>query len=251
MKLRAKIMSGFLILVIMLALAGIFSIYELTTISSSVQSLLDDNYKSINAARTMTEALEREDSGVLLVLSGKWQKGRETIELGDDAFQKAFAVAQNNITISDEKKYVDGIASNYQKYKALWMEFLAGTMQEPDQDWYFEKMHGIFLATKKSVEELTVLNDETMYKTASGLHNRANRAIMPGIIAILSALVFVAVFNYFINYYVIKPLNTITQEVRNSIPRKELIKISVESHDELHDLAAAIQDFALARKTKA
>ena len=66
MKLRMKIMSGFLILVIMLALAGIFSIYELTTISSSVQSLLDDNYKSIIAAKKMIEALERHPSAAVV-----------------------------------------------------------------------------------------------------------------------------------------------------------------------------------------
>ena len=247
MKLRAKILSGFVILATMLACAGILSIYELLSIGSSVNRLLNDNYKSINAARTMIEALEREDSGVLLVLSGKWQKGRETIELGDDTFHQAFSIAQNNLTIPDENKYVDRIASNYRQYKALWIESLAGEIKEYDLDWYFEKMHGAFLNTKKSVEELIVLNDETMYKTASSLHNRANRAIMPGIVAIVSSLVFVAIFTYFINYYVIKPINMITRKVRDSIPKKELLKISVESHDELHDLVSAIEEFALTR----
>ena len=82
MKIRTKILLGFLILAVMLAVAGAYSIYELTTIGTSVQKLLDDNYKSINAAKMMIEALEREDSGVLLLLSGKWKQGREIS--GDD-----------------------------------------------------------------------------------------------------------------------------------------------------------------------
>ncbi|MBS3731428.1 MAG: hypothetical protein KGY42_00860 [Desulfobacterales bacterium] len=68
-------MPGFLTLAIMLAVAGAFSIYRLKTIGSPVQSLLDDNYRSINAAKKMTTSLEREDSGILLLLSGKWKGG--------------------------------------------------------------------------------------------------------------------------------------------------------------------------------
>ena len=61
MGLRTKILSGFLILTMMLVVAGIWSIYELTRVGTSVQRLLDDNYKSINAGKMMIEALERED----------------------------------------------------------------------------------------------------------------------------------------------------------------------------------------------
>ena len=66
MGLRAKILSGFLILTTMLFMARIWSIYELTRVGTSVQRLLVENYKSINAAKMMIEALEREDSAVLL-----------------------------------------------------------------------------------------------------------------------------------------------------------------------------------------
>jgi nitrate/nitrite-specific signal transduction histidine kinase len=248
MKLRIKILSGFLILATMLACAGLLSIYELLSIGASVNRLLSDNYKSINAAKTMIEALEREDSGVLLVLSGKWENGRETIESGDLAFQKAFETAKNNITIPDENKYVDSIASNYQTYKALWMEPLAGTKKEHNLDWYFEEIHGVFQTAKQSVEELMVLNDETMYLTASSLRNRANRAVMPGIVAIISSLVFVLIFNYFINYFVIKPINILAQEAKNSIRTREPLKIDIETKDELRDLASAIQELASSRQ---
>lgn len=50
MGLRIKILSGFLILAIMLCVAGVWSIYQFRSIGASVQALLDDNYKSINAA---------------------------------------------------------------------------------------------------------------------------------------------------------------------------------------------------------
>jgi HAMP domain-containing protein len=248
MKLRLKILLGFLILATMLACAGVVSIYELLSIGSSVNRLLSENYKSIIAAKTMMEALEREDSGVLLLLSGKWQKGRETIESGDRAFQQSFETAKNNITIPGENEYVDRIASRYQIYKDLWLEPVADTEKEHKLDWYFEEIHEAFQAAKRSVEELMMLNDETMYQTASGLHNRANRAIMPGIVAILSSLVFVIIFNYFINYYVVKPINMLVHAVRDNVKTGTPMNVDIETKDELHDLASAIKELTIARR---
>ena len=244
MKLRFKILSGFLILAIMLACAGVVSIYELLSIGSSVNRLLSDNYQSINAAKTMIEALEREDSGMLLVLLGNWQTGRKTMESADLAFQQAFETAKSNITIPGEDQYVDGIASKYRDFKDLWMEPVAGTEKERNLDWYFEEIHQAFQAAKSSVQELMMLNDETMYRTASSLQNRASRAIMPGIVAILSSLVFVLIFNYFINYYVIKPINILARAVANNVKTGAPINIEIETKDELHNLASAIKELA-------
>jgi HAMP domain-containing protein len=87
-----------------------------------------------------------------------------------------------------------------------------------------------------------------MVQTASNLHNRTHQAIMPGIVAIASSLIFVLIFNYFINYYVIKPINFLVREVRNNIKTKGTIEIEIDSKDELHDLATAIKEFAAERQ---
>jgi HAMP domain-containing protein len=248
MKLRVKILSGFLILAIMLACAGVVSIYELLSIGSSFNSLLSDNYKRINAAKSMIEALENEDSGVLQILAGQWQKGRETIESGDRSFRQAFETAKGNITIPNEDKYVERISADYRGYKDLWSKSLAGMDTKQNLNWYFEEIHEAFQTVKKSVEDLMLLNDEAIYQTASSMHDRAHRAIMPGIVAIISALVFVLVFNYFINFYVIKPISILVREVKNNIKTRGTIDIEIDSKDELHDLATAIKEFAAERQ---
>jgi len=67
MGIRSKILFGFLILATMLFLAGARSIYELRTVGSFVQRLLDDNYKSIHAGRLEIFGL------VLSVAAGSWK----------------------------------------------------------------------------------------------------------------------------------------------------------------------------------
>jgi HAMP domain-containing protein len=241
MGLRTKILSGFLILTMMLVVAGIWSIYELTAVGTSVQKLLDDNYKSINAGKMMIEALEREDSAVLLLLSGKWEQGRSIIESGDELFQKGFTIAKNNVTIPGEPAYVDEIDAKYKIYKGLWIKPIVDTSREGNLDWYFREVHQAFQDVKVSVEKLVALNDQTMYQTASDLKNGAHRAIMPGIVAILAALIFTALFNFFTNHYVISPIITTTRAVQDFIETGQPPAIQVETQDELHDLVSSVQ----------
>jgi hypothetical protein len=242
MKLRLKILSGFLILALMLSIAGVWSIYELKSIGASVQDLLDDNYKSINATKTMIEALEREDSGVLLLLLGNWHEGRSIVSSADSLFESAFKIAANNITLPGEQLYIDSIRTKYQAYKRLWEKPIVDTQRQGNINWYFQTVHHSFLAVKSSVNKLMSLNDQFMFKTASDLQSKANRAIMPGIVAIIAALVFTFLFNFIVNYYFVSPVINITAGIKRFLDRKAPFNVRVETRDEIYDLAESISN---------
>jgi len=241
MGLRLKILSGFLILTLMLLIAGVWSIYEFTKVGMSVQGLLDDNYKSIDAAKMMTDALERQDSGILLLLLGKWEQGRSIVEPADAQFEQGFKIAQSNVTIAGEKAYVDAVESKYRIYRDLLIKPIVGTQHEGNLDWYFKSVHQAFLDVKLAVKRLMDLNDQAMYRTASELKSRAYRAIMPGVVAILSALIFTLIFNFFINYYVVSPIIKITAGIRQFIEQGEPLDVKIETNDELSRLLSSIQ----------
>jgi HAMP domain-containing protein len=246
MSIRVKILLGFLILSLMLFAAGALSVYELQSIGARVQRLLDDNYKSIDAAKKMTEALERQDSGILLLLSGNWEKGRTTIEPADEQFAAAFEVARNNVTIPGEKALVDQVEERYRLYKALWMEPVVGTRKEGSLQWYFQDVHPAFLDVKLAVEKLMSLNDQTLYRTASDLKNRAHRAIMPGIVAILGAIVFTVIFNFFLHIFLVRPIARIVEEVEHFTRTRQSQKIEVDTRDEIGRLARAVRELEIA-----
>lgn len=241
MGIKTKIFSGFLILATMLAVAGIWSIYELRNIGMSVQKLLDDNYKSISAAKTMIEAMEREDSALLLLILGNWEKGRSIMNSADDLFEQGYNIAEKNITIEGEKAYVDDIRKKYESYKNLWIKPIVGTTHEMDLSWYSEEVHELFLEAKVSIQNLMDLNDRTMYQTASDLKDRAHRAIMPGIVAIVSSLIFSLLFSYFINYYVVGPIIRLTRGISEFLEKGKNFDVKVETKDEIQDLADSIR----------
>lgn len=163
MKLRFKILSGFFALALMLALAGVWSIYELNTIGTSAHDMLKDNYQSVHAANIMLEALEREDSGILLLMLGKWEEGRKILDSGDSLFWSGFDIAQHNLTIPGENNYIDIIREKYAHFKQVWEKPIVSTYKERNVDWYFENIHADFLATKTAINDLRHINSETMY----------------------------------------------------------------------------------------
>ena len=136
MSIRFKIVLGFLILAIMLFIAGSWSIYELNSIGSSVPKMLNDNYLSIHAAKKMIEALEREDSAILLLLLGKQDEGRFILSTADSMFSNYFKKAYANITITGEQTHLDAIKIRYQIYKNLWQQPIVGTQNEGNMDYY-------------------------------------------------------------------------------------------------------------------
>jgi NtrC-family two-component system sensor histidine kinase KinB len=242
MGLSFKMFFGFLTLICMLLIAGIWSIYELNAIGASVPKMLTENYQSINAAKKMSEALEREDSAILLLLLGKWQEGRSILTNADSVFNENYKFASANITISGEQSHLDTIQIYYTAYKNLWQRPIVGTQKEGSLEWYFKSVHQSFSSTKNAVEQLIDLNANRMYQMASDLDSRSNRAIMPGIIAIISALVFTLIFNFLVHYYVVGPILRITKGIQKFKEKQAPFDVSIETRDELYDLSNAIGD---------
>lgn len=166
------------------------------------------------------------------------------IETADKAFLSALDTAKNNCTIPDEQNVVEDIDRKYTDFKALWTRSLEDAAGSYGMDWYFEYSHYAFQDVITTADKLMALNDATMYRTASDLENRMYRIIMPGMVAILAALVFAFVFNYFINHYFVNPIISITKEVQRVLKTGSPSNIEIETDDELKDLASAIHDLS-------
>ncbi len=91
------------------------------------------------------------------------------------------------------------------------------------------------------MNELKELNEETLYRTASDLKSRANKAVMPGIVAVISALVFSLIFNYFVNHYMVDPINRMAHGIEDFMEREKTFDVTIETRDEISHLSSAIR----------
>lgn len=226
----------------MLIIAGAMSIYEFSLINKSVEVLIDDNYKTIEASKTMIESLEREDSGILLLVSGNWKKGRTIMKSADSLFLSSFNKAKNNLTEENEDKYIEKIEQAYLIYKEKWELPIVSTYKEHNIDWYLNEVHDNFLNVKSQINALIDLNETNLHKEATSLKEQSRRAIMPGIIAIISALVFLLLFNFFINLILVRPIKKIKNSVKGYNIYSHNFNANISNNDDLKELETEIQN---------
>ena len=240
MNLRNKILSGFVILALMLTIAGAWSIYHFQFIGNRVNRIMNWEYKSINNSISMLQALEREDSAILLSLLGNLYESSSILQNADSVFLDGLKQAQSSIKENNHANIVSEIEENYKLYKDEWQHL---HNLEPPQDlikYYFANTHTKFLNVKQSVEKLLITSENQLYSTAENLKDLANRATMPGIIAIIAALAFTIMFSYFVHLYFISPVIKIITAVKQYKKSGVPINIKVYSKDEMAELADSV-----------
>lgn len=241
MKLKLRIFLGFLTLVILLMLAAIYSIIEFTKLSNSVTALLDNNYKTINATKFMLEAVDMEESGVLLLMMGEFDRGRAKIKSGDSLFHVYFNISKNNLTEENEEVHIENVSENYDAFYDLIRYPIVGTIKQGNLSWYNEKFHPDYIGLRRSIEALMELNQHSMYNEAIVLKEKSKRAIMPGIVAALAGIVFTILFNFLINYYYLTPLNRIIKKIKTHSPNTKF-ELDTQASYELKDLDRELKD---------
>jgi methyl-accepting chemotaxis protein len=243
--LKYKILASFMLLVSLLVVAGTASIIEFIRLSKTVTALLDDNYKTIESSKTMVESLERIDSGLLLFILGEKNESLEILSSADINFNDAFEIAKNNITEDNEHRYIENISDKYNLFKSKWNECINNKEYHEDINWYHMEIHQPFIEAKEAVISLMSLNQNSMYNQASILKDKSHRAIMPGIVAIVGAVIFLLMLNFFINRHYVSPLTKLADAIKDFGAGDKYIRTNINSKYELKKLETEINNLII------
>ncbi len=244
-KLKYKILVSFLLLVSLLVVAGTVSIIEFIKLSKTVTAIIDDNYKTIEATKTMAESIERIDSGILLHILGEKEESIKIIQAADIMFIESFNIAKNNITEINENYYIDSITENYNFFKSLWDNKLNKENFDGDLNWYHNEIHLSFLSTKQAITNLMYINQNSLYKHSTELKEKSKRAIMPGIVSIIGAIVFLVMLNFFITKHYISPIIELSEAIINFDKDDKYLHSNINSRDELKKLETDINNLII------
>lgn len=240
-KLKHKIFVGVLLLAILLAASVSMVIYQFRILNHTVNAILENNYKTIQACQQMLEALERTDSGILLLSLDSQGEGKLIMFRADSLFRASLKVAANNLTEPNEGSYVTAIDLSYSEYKEKLKASVENPVFQSKLQWYSEYVNPDFIKTKESVRALMVLNQENMYKEAHLIKEQSHRAIMPGIVAIVAVIVFAFLFSFFLSQSLVGPLQKLIEATKNFKPNMTVFATSIKSDDEFNELKEGIQ----------
>ena len=119
MTLKKKILIGYGLSFAFMGLVVALAVINLVSLGKATDAILSENYRSILAAENMVDALERQDSGVLLVLLGEVEHGATLFRKNETLFLEWLARAKDNITISGEADLLLAIEADYAVYQQV------------------------------------------------------------------------------------------------------------------------------------
>ena len=201
MSLRTQILLGYGLVFLSAGLVLAWAVVNLLRLGTASDAILSENYRSIEAAEHMRDALERQDSAVLLYVLGSEAEGARQFEANEGRFHRWFGRAEDNVTIPGEQAILAAVDSAYSAYAAAFTGLVeaggAGTASpRPAGDrlatarrLYQERMLPSFQAAEDRVVDLRALNEQTMVAASERAGRVAERAVWS--VALVSGLALV------------------------------------------------------------
>lgn len=232
----------------MLIVAGVMSILEFSKMGDSVETVMKNNYGSIENSKIMLDAVERKDSGVLMWMLGDSTKGKQIMQQSDATMLTSLENVRKNISEKDEEEYIKNVEAEYAKFQAAVNIIIATNNNlEEAKNLYNTELDSTFNNTKNAINKLMVLNQDQMYAQSKIMKENSRRAMMPAIISVLAAVLFAILLNFFISIFFINPIHRIIDEIKAFYPEKGRINAKITSRDEIKTLEDAINN--LIRRT--
>ncbi len=247
MAFKKKILIGYGIIFLLMGLVVAWAVTNLVLLGKATDSILKENYRSILAAENMVDALERQDSAILLLFMDDTKQAIAQFRENEAVFLEWLARAKDNITIPGETELVRAIESDYTRYRNRFSE-LTGfrDISKPSDPLsiYRETVYPLFTEVREKCINLKYLNEETMYGSSVEAGNVAVRAIWSTVAVAFCALGVGLMFSLVLANRVVRPLQDFINASKKISSGDYTVKVPMETGDELGLLAVEFNRMA-------
>ena len=249
--LRKKILIGYGTTLALMIVVFIWAFVNLLGLGRASDAILKENYKSILAAENMIDTIERQDSGVLLLILGYGDEGSKQYSENESLFLQWFGWAKDNITIEGEDKIINTIETGYSSYLVNFsrLRLVYQTAPERTSAFYHETVLPSFKSVRDACIRLREVNQETMFKASDRARYIARTSILSMIIIGIASVVIGLGFSLLLSNIIVRPLQQIMEATQKIAEGNYDVEISTSSSGELRRLAGEFN--TMAKKLKA
>lgn len=246
MSLKKKILTGYGVAFALMGLVVAWAVMNLVSLGRATDAILRENYRSILAAENMVDALERQDSGILLLFLGDSESGIAQFRENEAVFLEWLARAKDNVTIEGEEELVRSIETFYAGFRKQFSALTdAGDKRPPlSVSTYRESVHPLFIKVREVCVKLRHLNEETMYAASLRAGRVAHRAIWSTVLVAAAALAVALIFSILLAERMVQPIRSFMKAARKISAGDYGVRIPVETGDELGNMASEFNEMA-------
>jgi NtrC-family two-component system sensor histidine kinase KinB len=236
---RTKILLGYGASLLLIIVVLSWAVVLILRLGRASESILRENYQSIQAAENMIDAAERQDSATLLILLGYEPQGASEFRENETLFLQWLGRAKDNITIPGEKEIIYTLEKAYARYliEISNLQLLYRSDRLKAANAYHEVVLPLFRSIRDTCIKLRDLNHETMYATS----NRANKISVQAVFSISviggASVLLVIVFSLFLSHLISRPVTELKEAALQVAQGNYDVKVPVRGSDELALLA--------------
>lgn len=202
----------------MILLVGLISVFNVYKLGRSIDGLITDNYKSIDAAKSMDNSIEKQEKAVLKYIQGRYEEGVNLFYEGNDEFSEIFHAEKNNITEPGEGDLVEVLNKDYVDFVKMFanlQEFSKNHSDVEIENFYEDKIIESIERVRTDLKEISKLNECSMFdkktRTRSSAESSTNLIFLLSIIAGVSGLGISLIYT---NKY-LKPIKLLTNTIKS------------------------------------
>ena len=242
MKLRTKLLVGYVGFVLALGVLGTWSARTLSQMSAVSSRIIAENYDSVVAAQDMKESLERQDSAALFDLLGQRDRARRQIAEHRPRFDAALAKASANITEVGEPQAIEAIRRDRDEYYRRFDTFL--TAAGDRTPFYFRSLEPQFNQVRSDADRLLRLNQEAMRRKADAASAIARRWFFVTLALAIVLMGAGVAIELSLSRAIIGPVAQLTAATTRMAAGELDTTVPIHSADEIGTLAAGFNQMA-------
>jgi NtrC-family two-component system sensor histidine kinase KinB len=242
MKLRTKLLLGYVGFVVALAVLGAWSARTLLQMSAVSSRIIAENYDSVVAAQDMKESLERLDSAAMFDLIGERERAARQSAVHRQRFDAAFARAAGNITEPGEGAIVEAIGLGRSEYFRNLDRFFAA--DGPRSADYFSTLAPPFDRLRADCDRLWRLNQNAMRLKADAASRVARRWFVMTLVLVVGLMAAGVGVEVSLSRSILGPVRQLTVATTRVAGGDLDAAVPVRSADEIGELAVGFNRMA-------
>ena len=243
---RQKIFMGFGASLMLMVLILAWAMFMILRLGQASESILRENYRSIQAAEHMIDDIDRQDAAVLLYLLGYQEQGLKEFQENEAAFLQWLGRARDSIDLPGEKEIIDSVEENYTRYvqEVYGLHLLGAQNPKGAAKLYHEVILPFFRSTRDACVQLRQINHETMY----AISNRAGRLSVLAVLSMLVigtlAVIIGAIFSLILSRLISRPVTELKEAALQIAEGNYDVQVPAQSSAEMALLAQQFNQMA-------
>lgn len=222
---RRQIRVGFIVLAALLLFSGMVSWFEFARLNDTTDTLLEISLRDLELSTTMSEAIGRQHEAVV---AGTPDAG-QLLDAACADFDSAFGEAER---LGIYPARLSRIANAKRLYDGLLADTTARGGTAYRIAWYDLAL---------DIKDFMIDSQNTVDRNTNRVQAGAYRAMMPGIITLVIAIVIIVIFCFLIDLYYIAPIIKVNRALENYLDQRVPYRVKLEGRDEVRELSERIE----------